>query len=81
MYIEFRLPMGAGGAAAGTALAQINVDIDNWIRNNNIQTYKTKIHKYTYRLCLGSDRDYTHFALTWDPLYTVSRNFEFKNPK
>lgn len=81
MYIEFRLPMGAGGAAAGTALAQINIDIDNWVRNNNIQIYKTKIHKYTYRLCLTGDKDYTHFALTWDPLYPASRNFEFKNPK
>ena len=81
MYIEFRLPMGAGGAAAHVALNQINIDIDNWARNNNIQTYKTKIHKYTYRLCLRSDKDYTHFALTWDPMYNISRNFEFKQPK
>lgn len=81
MYIEFRLPMGAGGAAAGTALAQINVDIDNWVRLHNIQKHKTKIHKYTYRLCLYGDKDYTHFALTWDPIYSASRNFEFKNSK
>ena len=81
MYIEFRLPMGAGGAAAGTALTHINIDIDNWVRKNNIHQWKCKLHKYTYRLCLASDQDYTHFALTWDPKYTVSRNFEFKQPK
>ena len=81
MYIEFRLPMGAGGSAAGTALAQINIDIDNWVRLHNIQKYKTKIHKYTYRLCLTKDNDYTHFALTWDPIYSASTNFEIKNPK
>lgn len=81
MYIEFRLPNGAGGAAAGTALAQINIDINNWVRLHNIKNHKTKIHKYTYRLCLNSNQDYTHFALTWDPMYSISRNFEFKNPK
>lgn len=81
MYIEFRLPIGAGGAAAGTALTQINIDIDNWVKKFNINSHKTKIHKYTYRLSLADDKAYTHFALTWDPLYTVSKNFEFKNPK
>lgn len=81
MYIEFRLPSGAGGSAAGMALTYINIDIDNWLKKHNIQNHRTKIHKYTYRLCLASDKDYTHFALTWDPMYPVSRNFEFKNPK
>jgi hypothetical protein len=81
MYIEFRLPSGAGGAAAGTALAQINVDIDSWVRKFGITSYRTKIHKYTYRLCLADHQAYTHFALTWDPQYTISRNFSFINPK
>jgi hypothetical protein len=78
MYIEFRLP---GGAAAGVALAHINIDIDNWVRKFDVKYHKTKIYKYTYRLCLASNRDYNYFALTWDPQYTISRNFEFKNPK
>lgn len=81
MYIEFRLPMGAGGAAAGTALTQINIDIDAWVRKYNIKSYKTKIHKYTYRLSLIDQDAYTHFALTWDPKYNASRHFEFKQPK
>ncbi len=81
MYIEFRLPMGAGGAAAGTALTQINIDIDNWVKKNNIQNFRCKLHKYTYRLSLSSDQDYSYFALTWTPKYSASRNFNFKQPK
>jgi hypothetical protein len=73
--------MGAGGAAAGVALSHINIDIDRWVKKHNIKYYKTKIHKYTYRLSLQTDQDYTQFALTWDPGYSASRNFEFKNPK
>ena len=45
MYIEFRLPVGAGGMAAGVALNHINIDIDNWVKKHNIQYHKTKIHK------------------------------------
>jgi hypothetical protein len=81
MYIEFRLPSGAGGVAAGTALTHINIDIDTWVRKFNIEYHKTKLHKYTYRLCLATDKDYTQFALTWNPKYSASTYFEFKNPK
>lgn len=81
MYIEFHLPQGAGGMAAGVALNHINIDIDNWIRKHNIQNYKTKLHKYNYRLCLATDADYSHFAISWDPTYSASRNFKFVNPK
>lgn len=81
MYIEFRLPNGAGGMAAGIALNQINIDIDTWVRKHNIQYHKTKIHKYTYRLVLKNDEAYSYFALTWNPEYHISRHFEFKNPK
>jgi hypothetical protein len=81
MYIEFRLPSGAGGVAAGTALTHINIDIDTWITKFNIENHKTKLHKYTYRLCLATDKDYTQFALTWNPKYSASTYFEFKNSK
>jgi hypothetical protein len=81
MYIEFRLPSGAGGAAAGIALAHINIDIDDWVRKFDIKSHRTKLHKYTYRLCLASEKDYTQFALTWNPRYSASTFFEFKNPK
>lgn len=81
MYIEFRLPSGAGGAAAGAALAQIRKDLETWVTKYTVQHYKTKIHKYTYRLSLANDKAYTHFAMTWNPKYQASRNFSFVNPK
>ena len=80
MYIEFRLPTGAGGMAAGHALALIKKDIEVWAQKYNIK-YKTKLHKYTYRLSLGNDKEYTQFALTWEPHSYASSMFEFKNPK
>ena len=81
MYIEFRLPTAAGGIAVGVALNHINIDIDNWVRQFEIQNHKTKLHKYTYRLCLASEQDYTQFAITWNPHYSASAYFEFKSPK
>lgn len=81
MYIEFRLPMGAGGAAAGAALAQIRKDLDTWVTKHSVQNYKTKIHKYTYRVSFVDNKFYTHFALTWEPKHGASQNFVFVNPK
>jgi hypothetical protein len=80
MYIEFRLPTGAGGMAAGHALQLIKKDIEAWAAKYDIK-YKTKIHKYTFRLCLEGDKEYTQFALTWVPHSYASSHFEFKNPK
>jgi hypothetical protein len=80
MYIEFRLPNGAGGMAAGYALSSIKHDIEIWAEKYNIP-YKTKRHKLTFRLCLNTDKDYTQFILTWDPKFVVSKHFELKNPK
>ncbi len=73
--------MGAAGIAAGLAVSHINIDLDDWVRKFNIDYHKTKIHKYTYRLCLKNEQAYSHFALTWDPAYSASRNFAVKNPK
>ncbi len=81
MYIEFRLPKLEGRHAVQIALTCLNIDIDDWVRKHNIQYHKTKIHKYTYRLCLATDADYSHFAISWNPKYNVSRHFSFKNPK
>jgi hypothetical protein len=80
MYIEFRLPNGAGGMAAGYALSAIRKDIESWADKHAIP-YRTKLHKYTFRLCLNSDREYTQFALTWNPEHDVSNYFVFINPK
>jgi len=58
----------------------IKKDIKAWAEKYQIP-HRTKIYKYTYRLCLPNDKDYTQFALTWNPQYSVSANFVFKNPK
>lgn len=80
MYIEFKLPTGAGGIAAGHALNTIRGDIEIWARQHNIH-YKTKLHKYTLRLCLSTDKEYTQFALSWSPKHDVSKYFGFIQPK
>lgn len=80
MYIEFRLPNGAGGMAAGYALNEIRKDIEAWAEQHNIP-FRTKLHKYTFRLCLPSDKEYTQFAFTWNPKNASSKYFEFKHPK
>lgn len=80
MYIEFSLPNGAGGMATGYALNAIRGDIEVWAKQYNIP-YKTKLHKYTLRLCLNTEKEYTQFALTWNPKHDASRYFGFKNPK
>lgn len=64
MYIEFRLPSGAGGMAAGHASAMIRRQIAEWAEKHSI-SYKTKTVKYTLRLCLESDAEYTLFQLSW----------------
>ncbi len=79
MYIEFRLPTGAGGLAAGHFYSLIKRDIEAWAEKHGI-SYKTKLHKYTYRLCLEKDSDYNYFALTWNPQHSISQQFSFKNP-
>jgi len=80
MYIEFSLPNGAGGMAAGYALNAIRKDIEAWATTHNV-SFRTKLHKYTFRLCLGSDKEYTQFAMTWNPKNEASLYFQFKNSK
>jgi hypothetical protein len=66
MYIRFKLPNGAGGMAAGHAAHSLKRSIADWADKYQIP-YKTKIHKYTLRLCLDRDEDYTFFQLSWNP--------------
>lgn len=76
MYIEFQLPQEK--RRADIARNVIDVDIAAWARLHQVTQYKTKRHKFTYRLCLPSDDAYTHFCLTWDPSFFSSRRFIIK---
>lgn len=77
MYIEFHLPTGHEIAFAVDC---IEMDIQNWSKQHQI-FYKTKRHKNTYRLILRDTQAYSHFALTWDPMWAASKKFSFRQPK
>lgn len=66
MYIEFYLPMGAGGHTAAWANKELSREIEDWSVRYNIP-YTTKIIKYTKRLVFNEDRFYNFFILTWKP--------------
>jgi hypothetical protein len=79
MYIEFRLPSGAGGMAAQYASSVIKKEIKDWAELHSVD-YKTKIVKYTLRLCLNSPQEYTHFRLSWNPNHRLANNFDLIEP-
>ena len=67
MHIEFTLPRGAGGQAAGFYAMNIRKQITAWAEQHNVQ-----VKSYcgaSYRLCFefGRPVDYTLFALHWQP--------------
>lgn len=78
MYIEFHLPLGH---EIPFAVDCIEMDIQNWAKQHQIIFYKTKRHKNTYRLVLRDTQAYSYFALTWDPMWAVSKLFSFRQPK
>ena len=64
MYIEFRLPTGAGGAAAASAHTILVELLQLWSDRYNIP-YRKKTIKLTVRVTFDDDRYYTFFATTW----------------
>ena len=66
MYIEFKLPQGAGGQAAAWANRILNNALHDWSDRYQIP-YNTKVVKYTKRITFDDDRHYEFFALTWSP--------------
>ena len=64
MYLEFKLPAGNGGMAAGYRNMHLKKRVQAWADQHNIT-----VVNYTngYRCCFefGKDRDYTLFALSW----------------
>lgn len=66
MYIEFSLPTGAAGQAAGHANMIINNHLIEWSNRYQIP-YTSKIVKYTKRITFEQDEHYSIFAMTWNP--------------
>lgn len=67
MYLEFRLPTGAGGMAAQYTNSVLNRNLHQWSDRYCIP-YKKKIHKYTVRVTFDDEENYSFFAMTWNPV-------------
>lgn len=65
MYIEFSLPTGAAGMAAGHANHIIGKELAAWSEKYQIP-YVTKNVKYTKRVTFEDDYHYSLFAMTWN---------------
>lgn len=67
MYIEFKLPTGAGGMAALHASRHIRARVQAWADWHNVKI--TSIHSgYRMTFMFEHDHDYTVFALSWQVL-------------
>ena len=78
MYIEFRLPRGAGGPdQASYALSIVQKKLVLWAAKYEVE-YRTKVFKYTLRVTFDSDEYYTLFGLTWvlDPKHPSWTNYQ-----
>lgn len=65
MYIEFKLPSGAGGMAAGYTKQAIKKQIAKIIREHNITVIDTLDMGYRHYVEL-SEQDLTVLALCWE---------------
>lgn len=78
MHIEFKLPRGAGGMAAGHRNHHLKKRVQAWADTHNIT-----VINWTdgYRCCFefANDRDYTLFTLSWDSSNSEWNRFEIIN--
>lgn len=64
MYIQFKLPAGAGGMTALHASNYIRKRMRAWAELHNIKiTSEHTGYRMTFKL--ANERDYTLFALSW----------------
>lgn len=66
MYLEFRLPNGAGGMAAGYTKQAIRKQLTSVSEQYNLTVTKEVTMPYRYRIKLASEKEYTMFALVWN---------------
>ena len=66
MYIEFKLPSGAGGMAAGYRNMHLKKRIREWAELHNVTITHWNASS-GYRSCFqfARESDYTLFALSW----------------
>ena len=66
MFIEFQLPTGSAGMAAGMMLQTIKRELNRWSERYNI-AYTSKTVRYTHRVCFEEDKLYDFFVMSWNP--------------
>lgn len=65
--LNFGLPSGAAGMAAGYTKMAIQRKLTDLVHSNKIGPYKTVTKAYTYKVWLEKEIDYTTFFLLWEP--------------
>lgn len=72
MYIEFKLPSGAGGMAAGYTSQAINKKLAAWAEDYGY-SYTTKYGRYRLWVVFDDPAAYTAFGISWQPwgIYSV----------
>jgi len=66
MFIEFQLPTGSAGMAAGMMLQTIKRELTQWSERYDIP-YTSKTVRYTHRVCFEEDKLYEFFVMSWNP--------------
>ena len=83
MYIEFQLPTGAGGMAAQYTNGAIGRNLREWSERYGV-AYIKKIHKHTVRVTFEDEKNYSLFAMTWQPqaeqMENYLKNYKFVEP-
>lgn len=64
--LEFRLPSGAAGMAAGMTRMGIGKELRKLVDAKLITNYKGHTQGYRYYVWFENDYDYTAFFLVWD---------------
>lgn len=72
MYLEFKLPSGAGGMAAGYTSQAITKRLAEWA-NKFEYTYQTKFGRYRLWVIFEQLEAYTVFGISWQPWSLYSR--------
>ena len=84
MYLEFRLPTGAGGMAAQYTYGALRRNIREWANRYQVEKYQEKVVKYTVRLTFDDESLYSLFAMTWSPtaeqMLSYLKNYKLIEP-
>lgn len=64
--LEFRLPSGSAGMAAGYTRHGIKQRLDAMVAEKKISQYKHKTALHIFKVWLEKEQDYTMFFLLWE---------------